>query len=90
MIKDYKIVNEQWVEFIDGPYNGMVIKFGRVIFAPDLEEDQLTMKFEYDIIVGNQQSGEEFVNYLGNTLHDIIREKVARNEAVYTGGVDED
>lgn len=90
MIKNYKVVNDQWVELTDAPYEGIVIQYGRVQFQPNEHDDKLTISFKYDIIDGEVPGSKtDFEQYIGAILHELIEEQLGRNDVVYTGGVDE-
>ena len=86
-MKIYKIVNDTWVELLEGPYKGIVYKYGRVQLIED--GDHLRIKFEYSLQDGSKLDNE-FVQYIGPILTELIEEGVFNNSLVYTGGVDED
>jgi hypothetical protein len=89
-LKNYKIVNDQWVELLDPPYQDITIKYGKVQLLPDDKNDELKLSFTYDIIDGDEPKDREaFVHHIGDILYDLIGEQLAQNSIVYTGGVDE-
>lgn len=85
-MKNYKIVNDTWVELLEGPYAGVVYKYGKVQLIEDGEH--LRIKFEYNLLDGSKLDNE-FVQYIGPILTEMIEEGVLNNSLVYTGGVDE-
>jgi hypothetical protein len=87
MLKPYKIINDAWIELLEGPYEGIVYKYGRVQLIE--EGDTLRIKFDYEV-VGGQQMDSNFVQYIGPILTDLIDEGVMNNSITYTGGVNED
>lgn len=91
-MQDYSIVLEDGQDTIDlirGPYKGVSFRYGKVELVPDEEKDELCLRFEYNIIRGEPSDVGEFVQYIGRLLNEMICEQVAKNEVVYTGGVDE-
>lgn len=61
-------------------------RYGRVNLIE--EDDSLRIKFEYELDTGGQLDNE-FVQYIGPILSELIEEGVLKNSIVYTGGVDE-
>lgn len=86
MTKPYVIVEDQWVKLIDGPFAGIMYKYGKVELIE--EDDQLRMVFEYDTDTG-QQLDKDFNDYIGDILVQMIEEGLEKHSIVYTGGVDE-
>jgi len=85
-MKNYKIVNDTWVELLEGPYAGVVYKYGKVQLIEDGEH--LRIKFEYNLPDGSKLDNA-FVQYIGPILSEMIEEGVLNNSLVFTGGVDE-
>ena len=86
-MKPYKVVNDTWIELTEGPYEGIIYKYGRVELIE--EDDQLRIKFEYQLPDGRTLD-DEFVQYIGPILTEMIEEGVIKNNITYTGGTDAD
>lgn len=86
-MKPYKVVNDMWVELTEGPFEGIVYKYGRVNLLE--EGDQLRVQFEYERL-DKQPHTHEFTQYIGPILVDLIEDGVMKNSIVYTGGIDAD
>jgi hypothetical protein len=86
MLKPYKIINDHWIELTEGPYEGIVYKYGRVELIE--EDDLLRIKFEYELPDGKKLD-DNFIQYIGPILSELIEDGVVKNNIVYTGGVDE-
>jgi hypothetical protein len=85
----YRIINDQEIQLIDGPYEGTVYQYGAVKLNADEQKDQLTISFEYSIIHGEGVKDlQEFRQYIGDILQEIIYEKIDKKEIVFKGGVD--
>ena len=88
-MKSYKVVNNEGIQLMDGPFAGITYQYGRVELNPDEQNDILTLSFEYDIIYGQTPDNiEEFKQYIGDILQEIILEQLTKNEVVYINGVD--
>lgn len=85
-MKPYKINDGQWIELTEGPYEGIVYKYGRVNLIE--EDDRLRVQFEYQLDDGSRLDSN-FVQYIGPILSDMIEEGLMKNSIVYTGGIDE-
>lgn len=83
--KPYQVIDDQWIKLIDGPYAGIMYRYGRVELID--EGDRLRVKFEYEIDDGSRKDNE-FVQYVGPILTELIEEGLLKNGIVYTGGVD--
>jgi hypothetical protein len=86
MIKPYTIIEDQWVKLIDGPFAGIMYKYGKVQLVE--ETDQLRIVFDYETDTG-QQLDKEFNDYIGDILLGMIEEGLQNNSIVYTGGTEE-
>lgn len=86
MSKPYQLIDDQWIKLIEGPYAGIMYKYGRVQLIE--EDDHLRIKFEYELDTG-EQLDNDFVQYIGPILTELIEEGVLTNSIVYTGGIDE-
>jgi hypothetical protein len=87
--------HEYALELLEHKFSGISFKYGRVEFIE--KEDNLTLKFDYDII-DNKHSAineipeadkDEFKTALGDLLVQMMQEGVKNNDLIYTGGVDE-
>ena len=72
----------------DHKYSGIRFTIGKVSF----NEDNLTLKYNYDIIENNcaEFDKKEFEHVVGDLIVQLMEEGVNKNNLVYTGGVDED
>lgn len=86
ILKPYKVIDDQWIKLIDGPYAGIMYRYGRVELIE--EDDQLRIKFEYELDTGAKMDND-FIQYIGPILTELIEEGVLKNSIVYTGGIDE-
>ena len=85
-MKPYKILNDEWIELTEGPYEGIVYKYGRVELID--EDDHMRVKFEYQLDDGSKMDNQ-FVQYIGPILIDLIEEKSIGHSLIFTGGTDE-
>ena len=70
------------VKILDGQYKGMLYSYGMVQIVPKFEsfanvmdDDELTLKFEYNVMKESpveDDKSDEFENLLGDILMDII------------------
>ena len=81
----------------EGKFAGIKFTFGAVTFAPPetgeiTEENNCTLKYDYDIIESpitiDETNVVEFETLLGDLLLQLIEEGAVKNDIVYTGGVD--
>jgi hypothetical protein len=84
-MKPYKLIDDQWVKLLEGPYAGIMYRYGRVNLIE--EDDKLRIQFEYEIDDGSRLDND-FVQYIGPILTDLIEEGVLKNSIVYTGGTE--
>lgn len=85
-MKPFKIVNDEVVQLIEGPYMGVQYQYQRVQLLEEI--DVLRLKFEYNVLSGEVSDVKAFEQYIGELLHGMIEEKLSDNSIVYTGGVD--
>lgn len=85
-MKPYKILDDQWIELTEGPYTGIVYKYGRVNLIE--EGDSLRIQFDYELD-DESRLDNDFVQHIGPILSDLIEEGLMKNSIVYTGGIDE-
>lgn len=81
----YEIIDDQWIKLNEGPYAGIIYKYGRVELIE--EGDQLRIRFEYDVKDGTRP-GYDFEQYIGPILTELIEKGLVLNSIVYTGGID--
>lgn len=84
MMRDYEVVNDEWIKLNDGPYAGIVYRYGRVQFVE--EGEFLRIKFVYELQDGTTKD-QEFADYIGPILVELIDQGLMKNSIVYTGGV---
>ena len=74
----------QCVGIKEGPFAGVVYKYGKVGFAPESEKvgEMLPMKFDYTVIenrIDADTDSQEFINHIGDILvvllDDHLKEK---------------
>ena len=95
--KPYKVVESRYdgydaIQLVEEPFTGIVVKYGKVSFNADEDNDTLTLNFDYDIIDrAKKEFGnlEPFEKYLGELLEQLIAEGIQENNLTYTGGIDE-
>jgi hypothetical protein len=80
--------NEYSIELEDHKFSDVRFVFGKV----SLNEDNFTLKYNYDIIEGSveEQNKKEFEHTLGDLLMQMMEEGIRKNNLIYTGGTDED
>lgn len=83
--------NQYSIEYTDGKFAGIKIVLGAVKLEENKEQDNCTLKYNYDIIEGIVEDSDkkEFDDYIGDTLMQMLDDGVKNNDLVYTGGVDE-
>lgn len=92
MIKNYEVLEEsyngsQLIKLTSGDYSGIIYSYGSVGF--DEQGEQVSLRFDYKVHSDHDYDEQEFGKYIGDILVDLITEQLAKNEIVYTGGVDE-
>lgn len=88
-IMQHKVDGVQAIKLTDAPYSGIIFNYGKVSF--DEQEDNLKIRFEYDILDdgGVKYDKQELEQYLGDMLQEFIVQGIYENSLTYTGGVDE-
>lgn len=83
--------NQYSIEYTNGKYAGIKIVLGAVKLEENQEQDNCTLKYNYDIIEGIVEDSDkkEFDNYIGDTLMQMLSDGVKNNDLIYSGGVDE-
>jgi hypothetical protein len=87
--------HEYSLELLEHKFSGITFKYGKAEFIE--QEDNLTLKFDYDIIDNkhsdineiSEADKEEFKTALGDLLIQMMQEGVKNNDLIYTGGADE-
>lgn len=79
------------IRFTSGEFEGIVFTLGQVTFKEDDERDECVMSYDYDIISNPLETFDEddFKQYVGDLLIEMIQDQLEKNDLVYTGGVDE-
>lgn len=83
----YQVIDDQWIKLTEGPYSGIVYKYGRVSLLE--EDDHLKVQFEYELKDGSRLD-DNFTQHIGPILTELIEEGLMKNSLVYTGGIDAD
>jgi len=84
-LKPYQVIDGQWIKLIEGPYVGVMYRYGKVQLID--EDTVLRVKFEYEIDDGSRLDNA-FIQYIGPILTELIDEGVLGNSITYTGGID--
>lgn len=84
--------NSVHIKFLDGPYEGVVFKYGKV--KVEEKDDEAYLQFAFDVIESKSvkpkklEKNEEFKNYIGSMLIEIIsnglQEQLDENGTTYT------
>jgi hypothetical protein len=74
----------------EGKFAGVEYSYSRVAFEPS--DDNLVVVIDYDVTSGekfDEQTGNEFGQYIGNILMEILQEQLASDnpQIVYKGGI---
>lgn len=89
---DYKfIVSESdptdenyYVKLAGGDWDGLIYRYGQIKFIENINEDECTLSFKYDIIDANGYEDVEsipgFNNYVGAVLHNILESAIDNDE----------
>ena len=75
------------IKIIDGKFEGVVYKYGRVGFAPKENEDgTLPMKFDYDIMSNPTKvdiDSQEFIDFIGDILMEQLEKQVTDGTVIF-------
>lgn len=87
-------VDKYGIEVTDGEYQGIKFLLGKVELKENQEQDNCTLKYNYDIIENpvefqTQEEVNAFERFVGDLLMQMLSDGVKQNDLVYTGGVDE-
>lgn len=79
------------IKLIDSEFSGIVFTLDEVTFSEDDEKDECTMSYHYDIIENPLEvfDEDEFKQYIGDLLIELIQDQLEKNELIYTGGIDD-
>lgn len=79
------------IRFTSGEFEGILFTLGEVNFHEDDDKDECVMSYRYDIIENPLETfdEDEFEQYVGDLLIEIIEDQLEKNELVYKGGIDE-
>ena len=73
----------QCVGIKEGPFAGVVYKYGKVSLGEENSNGTLPFRFEYDIVdsngLGQEHFGEAFFTLIGDILVDIITNEEQRD-----------
>ena len=73
---------KQAIKINSGEYEGIVFHYNQVSFYE--EDDVPHIKFDYDILKGEDPNTEEFTNLLGDIVVDILEREFKRsNDGVF-------
>ena len=77
------------IKFTNEQYSDIIIKFGEISF--DDQGDECIMHFDYDIIKNpnNIDINDDFKQYIGDVILEMIQQQLENNEVIYTGGIDD-
>lgn len=87
------------IKLLEDPYSGIIFTYGKVSFDVDEPNDHLKIKFDYDILFdpaespNNSRKGfvkEEFEQYIGDLLQELLHQEIEKNNVTYTGGIDDE
>lgn len=90
-----KTTGHEAIKLLEDPYSGIIFTYGKVSFEEDDPNDHLKIKFDYDILYDplDERNGfvkEEFEQYIGDLLQELLHQELAKNNVTYTGGVDDE
>lgn len=77
------------IEFVDGPYAGLIFSYGKVELLEDDLNDELRIKFDWTMHTSREPYEDEvIVPYLGDFLMMLISKQLDDKEIIYSGGAD--
>ena len=71
------------IKILSGEFAGVVYRIGEVSF-PD--EDEPILHFSYDIVWGDVDDKPAFEKFIGDSIVEMLKEQLAKGEAVFKGG----
>jgi hypothetical protein len=79
------------LQLSEGEYSGIIFSFGGVSFDENKQLDHLTIKFDYTIYEGEDETLDKaaFEKYIGDFLMELIVWGAHENNLIYKGGIDE-
>ena len=93
--KEFPFKQDRWgIEIDEGQYAGIKFLLGKVSLHEDDAKDNLTLKYNYDIIENpveftTQEQIKDFEYFVGTLVTQMLDDGVKKNDLIYTGGVDE-
>ena len=68
------------IKLIEGKYKDIIYKYGNVGFKPKEDSEEMSVIFDYNVLrnpSGIDYDNEEFTNYIGDILIDLVEEQLA-------------
>jgi|APCry1669188970_1035186.scaffolds.fasta_scaffold06107_5 hypothetical protein len=83
-------VNQYSVTVSEGKFAGVKYVLGKTELVEDKDNDNLTLKYHYDIIDSKIEDSDipEFEKLIGDILMQMLSDGVKNNDLIYSGGVD--
>lgn len=83
--------NQYSITLSEGKFAGVKYVLGKTELIENKEQDNLTLKYHYDIIESKIEDSDkaEFETLIGDILMQMLSDGVKNNDLVYSGGVDE-
>ena len=83
--------NQYSITLTEGKFAGVKYVLGKTELIENKEQDNLTLKYHYDIIESKIEDSDkqEFETLIGDVLMQMLSDGVKNNDLVYSGGVDE-
>ncbi len=81
--KLYKVVDEDTIHLLRGPYAGIVYKYGGVRLEPDSVNDKLIIHFTYEIVSGHPRNATKFHRYIGDLLTQLIDDRLKNGNMIF-------
>ncbi len=77
-----KNTGELAIQIIDPPYDGVIIKIGKIAVNED-KNGSATLSFDYDILKGNPESlgdADSFGQIIGDIIVDILEKQLKEED----------
>ena len=68
------------IKLTEGKYKNIIYKYGNVGFKPKEDSEEMSVIFDYNVLrnpSGIDYDNEEFTNYIGDILIDLVEEQLA-------------
>ena len=72
----YRILEQDTVELLKGPWKGVIFEYGGVQFAPDEKRQTLVVRFTYQLHSGFVFRKNKFKNHIGDILLEILQQQM--------------